>query len=247
MLLFGYRIGQTILSLQSNPRGVRSGEANIVALISGRPGLAQTPIFHSFLELFVVFALIHPPSSVAGSTPPPIEENAYCGRGDVSKFKEKDGPAQLPTSCYYAGMDGTPSPGKQIRVDANSDLFAAVQSAKCGDTLLLAAGASFEIKELPAKKCDDQHYITIRTARPIRNCLRKEHAFHRLGPQLRAYRAGPLTPNHPAAGQAYADAGPQRALLGQHRRPLSLYRRGVGLQARALVMAGWLRPRGQTA
>jgi hypothetical protein len=137
-----------------------------VALISGRPGLAQTPIFHSFLELFVVFALIHPPSSVAGSTPPPIEENAYCGRGDVSKFEEKDGPAQLPTSCYYTGMDGTPSPGKQIRVDANSDLFAAVQSAKCGDTLLLAAGASFEIKELPAKKCDDQHYITIRTDAP---------------------------------------------------------------------------------
>ena len=66
MLLLAITSVRAIFSLQSNPRGVRSGEANIVALISGRPGLAQTPIFHSFLELFVVFALIHPPSSVAG-------------------------------------------------------------------------------------------------------------------------------------------------------------------------------------
>jgi hypothetical protein len=63
-------------------------------------------------------------------------------------------------------MDGTPSPGKQIRVEANTDLRAAVESAKCGDTLLLAARASFEIREFPAKKCDDQHYITIRTDTP---------------------------------------------------------------------------------
>jgi len=84
----------------------------------------------------------------------------------VSKFEEKDGPAQLPKSCYYTAMDGTPSPGKQIHVGANSDLHEAVDSAKCGDTLLLAAGASFEIEDLPAKKCDDQHYITIRTDTP---------------------------------------------------------------------------------
>ena len=133
--------------------------------LSGRPGLAHALIFHSLIGMAVVLALINPALSGAGSTPP-IGENAYCGKSDVPKFEEKDGPAQLPKSCYYTGMDGTPSPGKQIRVGANSDLTAAVQSAKCGDTLLLAAGASFEIKDLPAKKCDDQHYLTIRTDTP---------------------------------------------------------------------------------
>jgi hypothetical protein len=136
-----------------------------VSFLSGRIGFAYKLSFHSLLGLVVAFAVVHPPSSVAARTPP-IAENAYCGKGDVSKFEEKDGPAQLPKSCYYTALDGTPSPGKQIRVAANSDLPAAVESAKCGDTLLLPAGASFEVKSLPAKKCDDQHYITIRTDTP---------------------------------------------------------------------------------
>src|ERR1035438_10032344 len=121
---------------------------------------------HSLFGVVVVLSLMNPLACVAATTTPPIGENAYCGKGDVSKFAEKDGPARLPKSCYYTGLDGTPSPGKQIRVGANSNLQAAVESAKCGDTLLLAAGASFEIRDLPAKKCDDQHYITIRTDAP---------------------------------------------------------------------------------
>ena len=168
MLLFGYHFGEN--RLQSNPRGARLGETNIVSLLSGRPGCAHKLICRSlpgmvFISALVFLALVHPQLSVA-TNPPPIGENAYCGKGDVPKFDEKDGPAQLPKSCYYTGMDGTPSPGKEIRVGANSDLYAAVDSAKCGDTLLLAAGASFPIKDLPAKKCDDQHYITIRTDTP---------------------------------------------------------------------------------
>lgn len=100
----------------------------------------------------------------AGSVP--VGENAYCGKGDVPQFGGKDGPAELPRTCYYTGMDGTPSPGKQIRVSAKADLGATVGEAKCGDTLLLPAGASFEVKELPRKKCDEQHYITVRTDTP---------------------------------------------------------------------------------
>ncbi len=139
----------------------------MVSLLSVRPGGARTLIsrFLGFPSLFVavvVLALINP----AAASAPPTGENAYCGKGDVPKFEEKDGPAQLPKACYYTGLDGTPSPGKQIRVAANSDLSAAVESAACGDTLLLPAGASFEIKSLPSKKCDDQHYITIRTDTP---------------------------------------------------------------------------------
>ncbi len=125
----------------------------------------RSPAFRSLVALVAVLALTGPVSAGTESAPP-LTENAYCGKGDVPKFGVNDGPAQLPTSCYYTALDGTPSPGKEIRIAANSDLRAAVDSAKCGDTLLLAAGASFEIKDLPGKKCDDQHYITIRTDTP---------------------------------------------------------------------------------
>lgn len=103
---------------------------------------------------------------MAGYTVPPTEENAYCGKGDVPKFGEKDGPAELPKTCYYTGMDGTPSPGKQIRVSPKADLATALEGAKCGDTLFLPAGASYEVRQLPAKKCDDRDYITVRTDTP---------------------------------------------------------------------------------
>ncbi len=97
---------------------------------------------------------------------PPTDENPYCGKGNVPHFGDKDGVAELPKSCYYTALDGTPSPGKQIHVSARQDLAAAIENAKCGDTLLLAAGATYEAKILPPKKCDDQHYITIRTDTP---------------------------------------------------------------------------------
>jgi len=97
---------------------------------------------------------------------PPIGENAYCGKGNVAQFGAKDGPAELPKACYYTALDGTPSPGKQIRVGAKADLAGAIEDAKCGDTLLLPAGDSFDVKVLPSKKCDDQHYITVRTDTP---------------------------------------------------------------------------------
>ena len=103
---------------------------------------------------------------LASAAAPPTGENAYCGKGDVPQFGEKDGPAELPKTCYYTGLDGTPSPGRQIRVAAREELAEAINSAKCGDTLLLSAGAIYEVASLPSKKCDDHHYITIRTDTP---------------------------------------------------------------------------------
>jgi len=97
---------------------------------------------------------------------PPTGENSYCGKGNVAQFGAKDGIAELPKTCYYTAIDGTPSPGKQIHVAKNSKLADAIDGAKCGDTLLLAAGASYDVNELPAKKCDDRHYITVRTDTP---------------------------------------------------------------------------------
>jgi len=108
------------------------------------------------------------PASAQGAAMPavPTSENAYCAKGDVAQFGERDGPAELPKTCFYTALDATPSPGDQIRVTAGSDLEEVVEKAKCGDTLLLPAGASFPLREFPRKNCDDQHYITIRTDAP---------------------------------------------------------------------------------
>lgn len=131
----------------------------------------RTKSLHFFCPIFCL-ALGLAGAFVAGfalpalAAAPPTEENAYCGRGNVAQFGAKDGPAELPKACYYTALDATRSPGKQIHVAPKSDLAAAIESAKCGDTLLLPAGASFDVKELPAKKCDEQHYITVRTDTP---------------------------------------------------------------------------------
>jgi hypothetical protein len=132
----------------------------------------QTPLKSSYFSVTRVFlrlmsfcVLLGCASSIFAATPP-TSENAYCAKGDVAQFGDKDGPAQLPTACYYTGLDGTPSPGKQIRVSAKADFMSALNGAKCGDTLLLAAGSSYEVSDLPVKKCDNQHYITVRTDTP---------------------------------------------------------------------------------
>ncbi len=122
-------------------------------------------IFRLHCLVGLIFVLAHPLFSLAGG-PVPIGENAYCEKGDVPKFGNKDGPAELPRTCYYTGVDGTPSPGKVIHVRAGSDLYSAAESAKCGDILLLPAGASFEVKAFPSKNCDNSHYLTIRTDTP---------------------------------------------------------------------------------
>jgi hypothetical protein len=123
----------------------------------------QWKAFHFFCLISALFVWSALPALAAA---PPTGENAYCGKGNVAQFGGKDGIAELPKACYYTALDGTPSSGKQIRVAAKSDLAAAIDGAKCGDTLLLPAGASFDVKVLPAKKCDDQHYITVRTDTP---------------------------------------------------------------------------------
>jgi len=116
--------------------------------------------------LCLVFVLAVGSRLPALAAAPPTGENAYCGKGNVAQFGYKDGVAELPRTCYYTALDGTPSPGKQIRVSPKSDLAAAIEDAKCGDTLLLPAGASFDVRVLPSKKCDDLHYITVRTDTP---------------------------------------------------------------------------------
>jgi hypothetical protein len=77
-----------------------------------------------------------------------------------------DGPAELPRILMGTAMHDTPSPGKVIRVQAGEDASEAVEKASCGDTVQLQAGATFGRLVLPAKKCDDSHWIIVRSSAP---------------------------------------------------------------------------------
>src|SRR5205823_8514024 len=75
-----------------------------------------------------------------------------------------DGPAELPRVYLKTTLADTPTPGKTTSVNAGGDFQGALNSASCGDTIQLQAGAIFTGPfTLPAKSCDDQHWITIRT------------------------------------------------------------------------------------
>jgi hypothetical protein len=64
-------------------------------------------------------------------------------------------------------MSGTPTPGSIIAVNAGGDLQAALNNAHCGDTIELQAGATFTGRfTVPAKGCDINHWIIVRTNAP---------------------------------------------------------------------------------
>jgi hypothetical protein len=78
-----------------------------------------------------------------------------------------DGPAELPRVFLQTSVADTPAPGKKTPVGEGEDFQAALDSASCGDTILLQAGATFSgIFTFPAKQCDDAHWIIVRTSAP---------------------------------------------------------------------------------
>lgn len=78
-----------------------------------------------------------------------------------------DGPAELPRVYVSSSMASTPALGSRTIVPAGANLQQAINNAHCGDTLLLQAGSTFTGNySLPAKPCDDQHWIVIRTSAP---------------------------------------------------------------------------------
>jgi hypothetical protein len=78
-----------------------------------------------------------------------------------------DGPAELPRLRVSTSLASTPAPGKTKRVNGSEDLQAALDSANCGDTIELQAGATFNRNfKLPAKACDDLHWIILRSSAP---------------------------------------------------------------------------------
>jgi hypothetical protein len=76
-----------------------------------------------------------------------------------------DGPAELPRIYIQTAMSNTPAPGSTISVNAGGDLQSALNSASCGDTIQLQAGATFTgVFTFPAKNCDANHWIIVRTS-----------------------------------------------------------------------------------
>lgn len=98
-----------------------------------------------------------------GGTPNP-SANAYCSPSGTWSGPTTDGPANLPVSCMYTPVSGTPSPGTVRGPDSTTAAVQAdVNAAACGDTILVTAGSSIGTITLPAKKCDNAHWITIKS------------------------------------------------------------------------------------
>jgi len=109
------------------------------------------------------------PTNAAPPQPPPPPpstgaDNTYCGTGDLANFGGSDTVAALPQACINTALANTPSPGNVTTVAAGGSLQNAINSAACGDTIMVQAGSTFSgTFTLPNKNCDAQHWITIRS------------------------------------------------------------------------------------
>jgi hypothetical protein len=91
-----------------------------------------------------------------------IISSQSSGVSDKSNF---DGPAELPREYVKSSLKDTPAAGKIWIAHGTDDLKDALVSASCGDTIELQAGAVFSgTVVIPAKNCDDSHWIIIRTS-----------------------------------------------------------------------------------
>ena len=67
-------------------------------------------------------------SSGGSTTGSPGGDNRYCQMGNVPLFSASDGQAALPQTCFYTGIDGTPSPGNTVTVTDGGSLQAALNT-----------------------------------------------------------------------------------------------------------------------
>jgi len=76
-----------------------------------------------------------------------------------------DGPAELPRVYVQSDLADTPAPGSVIAVAKGGDFQQALNTAKCGDTITLQAGAVYTGSfTFPTQTCDDAHWIIVRTS-----------------------------------------------------------------------------------
>lgn len=94
-----------------------------------------------------------------------LSEKLQVSAGTNLNYTGFDGPAELPRVYVQSSLADTPAPGATTTVNAGGDLQSALNSANCGDTISLQSGAVFSGNfSIPAKSCDDQHWIIIRTS-----------------------------------------------------------------------------------
>jgi hypothetical protein len=94
-------------------------------------------------------------SSPASPPAPPVPSSPSSGF---------DGQAELPRIYLQSAMSNTSAPGSSVTVNSGRDLQSALNAANCGDTIQLQAGATFTgVFTFPAKSCDDNHWIIVRT------------------------------------------------------------------------------------
>ena len=92
---------------------------------------------------------------------------ATLDRSSASVVKNFDGPAELPRESVQSSLKDTPAPGKTWTVHAGDNLQQVLGKASCGDIVKLEAGATFSGNiVVPAKGCDDSHWIILRTSAP---------------------------------------------------------------------------------
>ena len=91
-----------------------------------------------------------------------VFDSAASGPASPDRF---DGPAELPRVLVNSSLNDTPAPGHVRLVQPSDNLQKAIDSAECGDTLRLQAGAIFQGRfRFPNKPCDDTHWIVLRTS-----------------------------------------------------------------------------------
>ena len=87
--------------------------------------------------------------------------------GSDSSGGQFDGPAELPRVYVKSSLADSPAPGKVKNVRPGENLQEVLNNVSCGDTVQLEAGATYQgVWTLPAKECDDSHWIIIRTSAP---------------------------------------------------------------------------------
>ncbi len=105
-------------------------------------------------------------TALLANTPNVLAQDAALATNSGNSA-QYDGPAELPLVYVQSSLSATPAPGKKTTVNAGGDLQSALNSASCGDTLMLQAGATFSgVYTFPNKGCDNAHWIIVRTASP---------------------------------------------------------------------------------
>jgi hypothetical protein len=92
---------------------------------------------------------------------------AFSAAASAAATGNFDGPAELPRVYVQTDLAHTPAPGTVISVPSGGNFQEALNNANCGDTIKLQAGATFAgTFVVPARPCDDSHWIIVRTSAP---------------------------------------------------------------------------------